>query len=103
MPKSAAQICYLFVTKLFKNSVDNVIGYWYSLRIERKLGNRMPKYNVEMTVAFAGEVEADSQHDAEQIAYSAWGDTSSALIQYDSVEDVNAELIEEDDEEEETV
>ena len=101
MPKSGAPICYLFVTKLFKNSVDNVLGYWYSLRIDRKLGIRMARYNIEMTVSFAGEVEADSQHEAEQIAYSGWGDTSDALVQYDSVEDVNAELIEEDDEEEE--
>jgi hypothetical protein len=61
----------------------------------------MARYNIEMTVSFAGEVEADSEHEAEQIAYSAWGDTASALIQYDSVEEVNAELIEEDDEEEE--
>lgn len=56
----------------------------------------MATYNIEMTVSFSGEVEADSEHEAEQIAYSSWGDTSSALIQYDSVEDITATLTDEE-------
>lgn len=52
----------------------------------------MPHYYIEMQVNFAGHIEAENRHEAEQLAYSGWGDTSSALVQYDSVEDVTATL-----------
>lgn len=52
----------------------------------------MPHYYVEMQVNFSGHIEADSKEDAEQKAYSAWGDTSAAEIGYESVEDITVEL-----------
>ena len=48
------------------------------------------KYYVEMTVSFSGEIVASSQAEAEDIAYSGWGETSDALIQYDGVENIKA-------------
>ena len=50
----------------------------------------MNKYEVKMQVNFYGEIEAESQAEAEDIAYSNWGETFDALMKYDSVESVNA-------------
>ena len=43
----------------------------------------MGRYYVQMKVDFAGEIEAESEEDAEQKAWTAWGDTSDCDIQYD--------------------
>ena len=48
----------------------------------------MRKFNVNMTVSFQGEVEAETQAEAEQIAWTAWGDHSGAQISYDNVESI---------------
>jgi len=50
----------------------------------------MNKYEVKMSVNFYGEIEAESQAEAEDIAYSAWGENSDAVMGYDSVEYVKA-------------
>lgn len=52
----------------------------------------MPHFYVEMQVNFSGHIEAESKEEAEQIAYSGWGDTSDALVTYESVEEINVEL-----------
>ena len=50
----------------------------------------MNRYEVKMSVNFYGEIEAESQAEAEDIAYSAWGENSDAVMTYDSVQYVNA-------------
>jgi hypothetical protein len=50
----------------------------------------MNKYEVKMQVNFYGEIEAESQAEAEDIAYSAWGTTMDSQMTYDSVEYVRA-------------
>lgn len=52
----------------------------------------MPTYYVTMSVDFAGHLEADSQEEAEQKAWTAWGDTADAQLTYDGVQEINAEL-----------
>lgn len=60
----------------------------------------MAKFNVTMTIEFAGEIEADSEHEAEQLAWTSWGDTYDNPIQYQCVESIDVEEIEEEEEEE---
>jgi len=50
----------------------------------------MNKYEVKMQVNFYGEIEAESQAEAENMAHSAWGESSDSVMCYDSVEMVRA-------------
>ena len=52
----------------------------------------MPRYYVEMTVSFAGNIEADSQEEAEQLAHTSWGDTMDNALTYAGVEEIDAQL-----------
>ena len=62
----------------------------------------MPRYYVEMKIDFAGEIEADSEEDAEQKAWTSWGETYDSPIVYDGVYSIDVELLgEEEDEEDE--
>ena len=61
----------------------------------------MAKYYVEMRIDFNGEIEADSKEHAEEIAWTAWGDTSDYDIQYDGVYSIDVEEVYEVEEEEE--
>lgn len=61
----------------------------------------MPKYYVEIQVNYSGEIEADSEAHAEELAWSSYyGD--DAPLEYDSVEEIRVEEVEdeEDDEDE---
>ena len=60
----------------------------------------MGRYYVQMKIDFAGEIEADSREDAEQKAWTSWGDTMDNDIQYDGVYSIDVEELEEDEEEE---
>jgi hypothetical protein len=62
----------------------------------------MPRYYVNMRIDFAGEIEADSEEDAEQKAFTSWGDTMDSEITYDGVYSVDVEEIEEEEDDEET-
>jgi hypothetical protein len=59
----------------------------------------MPRYYVNMRIDFAGEIEADSEEDAEQKAWTSWGDTMDSEITYDGVYSVDVEEVEEEEEE----
>jgi len=61
----------------------------------------MPKYYVNMMIEFAGEIEADSKEDAEQKAWTSWGDTMDNDITYDGIYSIDVEEVEEDEEEDE--
>ena len=52
----------------------------------------MPRYYVEMTVSFAGNIEADSKEEAEQQAWTAWGDTMDKELTYSGVEEIDVQL-----------
>jgi len=54
-----------------------------------------------MRIDFSGVVEADSQDEAEQLAWTSWGDTLDNDITYDGVHDISVDEIEEEDEGEE--
>jgi hypothetical protein len=61
----------------------------------------MPKYYVQVQVNYSGEIEADSEEHAEELAWSSYyGD--DAPLEYDSVEEIRVEEVEdeEDDEDE---
>ena len=59
----------------------------------------MPKYYVKVQVNYDGEIEAESEAQAEELAWhSYYGD--DAVLQYDSVESIDVEEIEEDEEDE---
>ena len=45
----------------------------------------MNKYYIKMKIDFCGYVEAESEREAEDKAWSSWGDTSDSDIQYDGV------------------
>jgi len=58
----------------------------------------MPKYYVEIQVNYCGEIVADSEEQAEQLAWSSYyGD--DAVLEYDSVEDIRVEELEDDEDE----
>ena len=59
----------------------------------------MPKYYVQVQVNYSGEIEADSEAHAEELAWSSYyGD--DAPLEYDSVESIEVEEVEEEDEDE---
>ncbi len=61
----------------------------------------MPKYYIDMTVRFTGEIEADSEAHAEELAWNAWGERSDAQLTYAGVDEIDLEELEEEDDEEE--
>ena len=61
----------------------------------------MPRYYVTMTVDFAGHIEADNAEDAEQKAWTSWGDTMDNDLTYDGVNDITVEPDPESDYEDE--
>jgi len=61
----------------------------------------MPRYEVKMMIEFSGELEADSAEDAEQKAWTSWGDTMDNEITYDNVYSIDVDELDEDEEDEE--
>ena len=61
----------------------------------------MPKYYVKMLIEFAGEIEADSEDEAEKLAWTSWGDTMDNDIIYDGVYSIDVEEVEEEEDEDE--
>ena len=61
----------------------------------------MPKYYVKMRIDFAGEIEADTKSQAEDLAWTSWGDTMDNEITYDGVYSIDVEEMEDDEEDEE--
>jgi hypothetical protein len=61
----------------------------------------MPRYYVEMMIEFAGEIEAESEEAAEQLAWTSWGETYDSPITYDGVYSIDVEALDEEDEEDE--
>ena len=59
----------------------------------------MGRYYVEMNIDFAGYLEAESEEEAEKLAWTSWGDTMNHDITYDGVVDIT--VTEEPEEEEE--
>lgn len=57
----------------------------------------MAKFYVKMRIDFAGEIEAESAEEAEQKAWTSWGDTMDSEITYDGVYDIDVEEIEDDE------
>lgn len=57
----------------------------------------MAKFYVKMRIDFAGEIEAESAEEAEQKAWTSWGDTMDCDITYDGVYDIDVEEIEDDE------
>jgi hypothetical protein len=66
-------------------------------------GAVMPRYEVNMTVEFSGEIEANSSEEAEQKAWTAWGDTADCALTYDGVDNIQVMEIEDEDEDEDEV
>lgn len=60
----------------------------------------MKRYYVEMRIDFNGEIEAESAEEAERLAWTSWGDSSSDPISYDNVYDIKVEELEEYEEDE---
>lgn len=56
----------------------------------------MGRYYVQMKIDFAGEIEADSAEDAEQKAWTSWGDTMDNDITYDGVYSIDVEEAEDE-------
>jgi hypothetical protein len=51
----------------------------------------MNKYYVKMQVSFSAEIIAENEKQAEELAYSGWGETADALIPYDGVESIEVD------------
>jgi hypothetical protein len=62
--------------------------------------NKLAKFYVQMRVDFAGEIEAESKEQAEELAWTSWGDTSDSDIQYDGVYSIDVEELDEEEDEE---
>jgi hypothetical protein len=71
------------------------------LEVSKERGQQMPRYEVKMLIEFAGEIEADSAEDAEQKAWTSWGDTMDNEITYSGVDSIEVDEVEEYDEEDE--
>lgn len=61
----------------------------------------MPRYYVKMRIDFDGEIEADSMHEAEQLAHTSWGDSVSDDISFDGIYSIDVEELDEDVDEDE--
>ena len=61
----------------------------------------MPRYYVKMKIDFAGEIEAESQEEAERLASQSWGDTMDADIGFDGIYSIDVEELEDEDEDDE--
>lgn len=61
----------------------------------------MTKYYVNMMIEFSGEIEADSKEQAEELAWTSWGDTMDNDITYDNVFSIEVEEVEDEEDEEE--
>jgi hypothetical protein len=61
---------------------------------------KVPRFYVQMRVDFAGEIEAESKEQAEELAWTSWGDTSDSDIQYDGVYSIDVEELDEEEDEE---
>jgi hypothetical protein len=68
--------------------------------VTTRKGRQMPRYQVEMMIEFAGEIEADNEEHAEQLAWTSWGETYDSPIVYDGVYSIEVEAVEEDEDEE---
>lgn len=51
----------------------------------------MRKYNVKVQVNFEGVIEANSEKEAEQLAWDSWGPTYDDPITYDCIESINVD------------
>ena len=60
----------------------------------------MPKYYVQVQVIYDGEIEASSESEAEDLAWSSYYGDDPALT-YDSVYSIEVEELEEEDDEDE--
>lgn len=60
----------------------------------------MPTYYVKIQVNYDGEIEASSEAEAEDLAWSAYYG-ANATLQYDSVESIEVEELESEDDEDE--
>lgn len=56
----------------------------------------MPKYYVEIQVNYCGEIQADNEEHAEQLAWSSYYG-EDAPLEYDSVEEIRVEEVEDDE------
>jgi hypothetical protein len=65
------------------------------------MGDIMPRYYVKMRIDFDGEIEADSMHEAEQLAHTSWGDSVSDDISFDGIYSIDVEELDEDVDEDE--
>ena len=61
----------------------------------------MPQYYVKMKIDFSGYIEADTPEQAEELAWTSWGDTMDNDITYDGVDSIHIEEEEDEDEEDE--
>jgi hypothetical protein len=61
------------------------------------MGGLMPRYSVQMKIDFAGEIEADSQEQAESYAAMSWGDTMDAEIGFDGIYSIDVEELDEEE------
>ena len=59
------------------------------------------RYYVTIQVDFSGHIEADSAEEAEQKAWTSWGDTMDNDLTYDGVNDITVEPDPESDYEDE--
>jgi hypothetical protein len=59
------------------------------------------KFYVEMRIDFSGEIEADTKEEAEQLAWTSWGDTMDSAITYEGVYSIDLEEMDEDEDEDE--
>ena len=49
------------------------------------------KYNIKMKIDFQGEIIAESQEEAEKLAWDKWGENSDAEISYDGVASIKVD------------
>lgn len=68
---------------------------------ETDKGAEMPKFEVKMLIEFEGEIEASNAEEAEQKAWTSWGDSMDKEITYSGVDSIEVDEIEEDEEEDE--
>lgn len=95
--------------RINKYTSTTLVGSWLKmsedcrkLELPKERGSQMARYEVTMLIEFVGEIEADSAEDAEQKAWTSWGDTMDNEITYSAVDSIVVEEVEEDEEDEES-
>ncbi len=77
-----------------------MLNWGYQLEVPTGKRDKVPNYEVKIQVNYSGIIVANTEQEAEEMAWSAYYG-EDAVLEYESVESIEVEEQEEEEEEEE--